>query len=422
MRTMKILYLCPDLGIPALGRKGASVHVRSMPAAFVEAGHSVILAASVFNKSPWEDPAETTARLLHLPPDEKVVDAVLALKSFNETIEVENSLPGELRRILHNQDLITRLKRRFESDPPDFIYERASIYATAGISLAQVLRQPIIVELNAPLAIEQSAYRATGLGELAAQAERWMLSRADAVVTVSRALKEYVVSLGIDPEHVYSMPNCVDSSFFKPKPRSSEVRERWGLRDELVLGFVGGLRPWHGVEVLPGLLDRLQKQHNNLHLVIIGNGPLQGKLQRELRDRELMQKAVFTGSMSHEQVAEMIPEFDVALAPYPQLDHSFYFSPLKIFEYMACGVPLVASEMGQIGEVVRNGETGLLYPPGDFDALTTACDRLLRDATLRRQIGRAASREIHNNYTWNRNATRVLELARSLIAAKEATG
>src|SRR5574341_151726 len=409
MRAMKILYLCPDLGIPALGRKGASVHVRSMVSALTKAGHSVILAASLLNKSPWEEPAPTNARLLSLAPKENVLESVWALKAFNETVGVENSLPGELRRILHNQDLVTRLKHQavFEKDPPDFIYERASIYATAGISLAQELKRPILIELNAPLAIEQSAYRATSLGELAAQAELWMLSRADAVLTVSSALKEYVVSLGIEPRQVYSMPNCVDPSCFKPKPRNSEIRAQWGLQDEPVLGFVGGLRPWHGVEVLPALLDRLRQQHNNLHLVIVGNGPLQNKLECDLRNRGLMQRAVFTGSVSHEQVAEIIPQFDVALAPYPQLEHSFYFSPLKIFEYMACGVPLVASEMGQIGEVVRNGETGLLYPPGDLDALTTACDRLLRDSNLRRQIGQAASREIHSHYTWNHNAARV---------------
>src|SRR5574341_1015502 len=104
MRAMKILYLCPDLGIPALGRKGASVHVRSMVSALTKAGHSVILAASLLNKSPWEEPAPTNARLLSLAPKENVLESVWALKAFNETVGVENSLPGELRRILHNQD------------------------------------------------------------------------------------------------------------------------------------------------------------------------------------------------------------------------------------------------------------------------------------------------------------------------------
>src|SRR3989441_6104572 len=176
---MKILYLCSDLGIPVLGRKGASVHVRGLVSAFVRAGHFVVLAAPLLGKTPWEEPASLNASLLHLAPSAETANAVLALKAFNERLGVENSLPGELRRILYNQDLETELKRRFENEPPDFIYERASLYATAGVSLGRQLRCPLVLELNAPLALEQSAYRATGLGQLAAQAERWTLSHAD---------------------------------------------------------------------------------------------------------------------------------------------------------------------------------------------------------------------------------------------------
>jgi glycosyltransferase involved in cell wall biosynthesis len=108
----------------------------------------------------------------------------------------------------------------------------------------------------------------------------------------------------------------------------------------------------------------------------------------------------------------------VALAPYSRPDHDFYFSPLKLFEYMACGVPVVAAALGQIEEIVRDGETGLLYPPGEQDALLAACDRLLTDPDLRRRLGWVAAKEIHNHYTWDHNAERVVELARHLIAAR----
>ena len=194
---MKILYLCPDLGIPVLGRKGAAVHVRGLVAAFVRAGHSVVLAAPLLNKSPWEEPAKLEARLFHVSPSADTMAAIFALKAFNETLGVVNSLPSELRRILYNQDLVTQLKRRFEHDPPDFIYERASLYGTVGVSLARELSRPLLVELNAPLALEQSTYRGLGLGELAAQAERWTLLHADAVLAVSASLRDYVIPLGV---------------------------------------------------------------------------------------------------------------------------------------------------------------------------------------------------------------------------------
>lgn len=417
---MKVLYLCPDLGIPVLGRKGASVHVRELVAAFGRAGHTVVVATPQLNKSPWEEPAEIEAPLMHLPPGPEAVAAVLALKAFNETLGIDNSLPGELRRILHDQEWGLRLHRRFENHKPDFIYERASLYATAGASLARALDVPLVLELNSPLAVEQTTYRATGLGELAAEAERWTVTRADAVLTVSDLLKDYAVSLGATPERVHVVPNGVDPGRFYPSDPEAELRERWRLGDGPVLGFVGGLRPWHGVEVLPALLERLKREHPDARLVVAGDGPLRSELERDAEERGLRESVVFTGSLPHEDVAPVIRLFDVALAPYPRPDHDFYFSPLKLFEYMACGVPVVASALGQIPEVVVDGETGLLYPPEDRDALAQACDRLLSDPDLRQRLGAAATKEVHNHYTWDRNAQRVTDVAGGLISPRRA--
>ena len=153
--------------------------------------------------------------------------------------------------------------------------------------------------------------------------------------------------------------------------------------------------------------------------MIVGDGPLRGELERELQDRNLIQNYVFTSSLPQEEVATLIPHFDVALAPYPRLDHTFYFSPLKLFEYMACGVAVVAAGVGQIEQVVQHGETGLLYPPDDIDALVSACDRLLANPALRQRLGQAAAQEIRERYTWDHNAARVIELARSLISTPQ---
>jgi glycosyltransferase involved in cell wall biosynthesis len=416
---MRILYLCPDLGIPVLGRKGAAVHVRSLAAALARAGHSVALAAALLHKSPWEQPAGLDLPVLHLPPGPEAQAAVLAVKEFTDTLGVADSLPGEFRRILLNRDLGRQLRRRFENDPPDIIYERASLYGTAGAVLARELGRPLLLELNAPLAVEQAAYRATGLGGLAAAAERWALAHADAVLTVSEPLRQYVTGLGVDPGRVHTVPNGVDAVLFRPGPPDPGVRPRWGLGDGPLIGFVGGLRPWHGVEALPGLLGRLARRHPGLRLVVVGDGSLRAELERDLRERDLAHAAVFTGSVPHEEVPALVRQFAVALAPYPRPEHPFYFSPLKLFEYLACGAPVVAAALGQIAEVVRDGETGLLHPPGDADALAAACDRLLADPGLARRLGRAAAEEAHRRYTWDHNAARVAELAGPLVANRE---
>ena len=413
---MKILYLCSDLGIPVLGRKGAAVHVRVLSEALRRVGHSVVVATPSLNKDPWEVPQKLNVALAHLPPSPEVVQAVLGVTEFNESLEIENSLPGELRRILYNQQLVPQLTRRFRNHAPDFILERASLYATAGVHVARALNVPLIVELNAPQALEQSAYRATGLGKLAAQAECWALTRADAVFAVSDPLRDYVISLGVASERVHVLPNGVDTTLFYPAPGNPELRARLNLGAGPVLGFIGGLRPWHGVQALPPLVEQLVSRYPHLRLVIAGEGPLRAELENAFRTRGIQEHVIFTGSLPHEEMSELIRQFDIALAPYPVLDHVFYFSPLKLFEYMACGVPVVAAAVGQIAEVIRDGDTGLLYPPGDLDALTAACARLLADSALSQRLGEAAAAEVHANYTWTRNATRIAELARTLIA------
>src|SRR5512134_668377 len=102
---MKILYICSDAGIPVLGRKGASAHVRSLVAAFTRAGHSVILATPVLTKSPWETPATLEGLMLHVPADDTVITAVDTVRAYNDALGVTNPVPSELRRILYNQQL-----------------------------------------------------------------------------------------------------------------------------------------------------------------------------------------------------------------------------------------------------------------------------------------------------------------------------
>ena len=414
---MKILYLCPDLGIPVLGRKGASVHVRELIGALHRAGHRVTLAAQTLTKTPGETRSRVNARVVQVRSSAHATNAAQVLKDFNEQLGVENSLPGELRRILYNKQLARELKRRFLNNRPAFIYERASIYATAGVKLAEKFNVPHIVELNAPLALEQSAYRATGFGELAAQAERWTLTQADAVIVVSAELRKHVISLGVKPGRVHVLPNGVNPSLFCPAQPDPTLRRKLKLGDGPVLGFVGGLRPWHGVEVLPELLARLSKRHPGVRLVIAGDGQLRGALERGFKQRGLAKQVVFTNALLHEEVPAVIRQFDIALAPYPKPDHDFYFSPLKLFEYMACGVPVVAADLGQISEVVTNGKTGLLYPAGNLSALAARCEKLLRDGQLRAKIGRTSAELVHRKYTWAHNADYVIKLARKLRTA-----
>jgi glycosyltransferase involved in cell wall biosynthesis len=408
---MKILYLCPDYGIPVLGHKGASVHVREMVAAMQRAGHQVVLVAPVATKSAWEEPAAVAANFLHIPASDEQLACITAVDGYANSLQTRSELARDLRRILYDRHLEAKLLRKFVKSPPDLIYVRASLHSTAAIALARATRRPLLVELNAPLAEEHATYRAGSTNELAAAAERALLQAADGVLVVSRVLAEHAVQCGVARERIHVIPNAIDPALFHPAPRSPQMREQLQVGEGPVLGFVGGLRQWHGVDILPDLIARLVPDFPGVKMVIVGNGPLQEPLQQRLESMGYHDRAIFTGSLQHAMVAQVIREFDVSLAPYPQLDHRFYFSPLKLFEYMACGTAVVSANVGQISEVLCHEKTGLLYPPGDLAQLTTCCQRLLFDPSLQESLGSAAAATVKQHYTWDGNAQRVTEIA-----------
>jgi glycosyltransferase involved in cell wall biosynthesis len=417
MAHMKILYLCSDAGIPVLGHKGASIHVRSLVSAFAAAGHAVALAAPVLTHSPAEEPAAVDAELIHIPPSGGVIAAMEAVKRYGDRVGVTTTVSNELRRILYDEEISREVLRRVEHLRPDFVYERATVYGTAGTTLSRQLGIPLIVELNAPLSLEQSTYRGTSFPAFAWEAERYTLSNADVVLTVSAQLRTYVIEYGLAPERVHVMPNGIDPRVFAPGPASVEVRERWRIGVGPVLGFIGGLRPWHGLRALPALVERLAQRYPDLQLIVGGEGPLREELQSGFRARGVAERVCFTGPIAHEEVAALVRTFDVALAPYDENDRLFYFSPLKLFEYMGCGVPVVAASLGQIPEVVRDGEDGLLYAPGDVDGLAAACERLLQDPPLGQRLGRNAAARVRERFTWSHNAARIISLAERASAA-----
>lgn len=408
---MKVLYVCQDYGIPVLGSKGSSVHVREMIAAMRGAGHQVVLISPVATKGVWDQPAQVDARFLHIPASDEMLASLQAVEDYIVELGLESDFSKDVRRVLYDRHLQSRLVRKFAKSPPDFIYARAALHSVAPVALARETGRPLLVELNAPLVAENVAYRAGGNVELATAAERQLLSAADAVLVVSDYLVDHAVSCGARPDRVHVIPNGVDPRLFHPAARDPGCRARFGISNGPILGFVGGLRQWHGVQILPELLQRLAPSFPQAQLVIVGNGPLESTLRQRLAELGLSQHAVFTGPLDHVQVADVIREFDIALAPYPKLDHPFYFSPLKLFEYMACGCAVVAADVGQVGTVVEAGKTGLLYPAGNLEQLTDRCEQVLSEPALRQAMGAAAAKEIHENFTWDRNASRVIEIA-----------
>jgi glycosyltransferase involved in cell wall biosynthesis len=378
---MRVAYICMDPGVPVFGSKGCSVHVQEIARALIRRGARVDLFAS---------------RLEGAPPEElEGVDVhELPLAGKGGTAERERAQREA------NQALTKALQGRAY----DLVYERYSLWCHAGIDFARRRSIGSVLEVNAPLIEEQAAHRSLVDREGAEAVARHLFRGASAVVCVSEEVARHVKSLGGPTERVHVVPNGVSAERF-----AQFAPALLPTNGSFTVGFVGTLKPWHGLNHLIEAFDGLSRRVPHVRLLMVGHGPERAELERVCASRGLDGKVHWTGAVAPREVPGLLRSMDVAVAPYPATDR-FYFSPLKVLEYMAAGLPVVASDVGQIGQVLEDGKTGLLVPPGDAAALCQAVYRLWSDVELRRNLGTAARRHVLAHHTWDQVLTRILTL------------
>ena len=414
---MNVLYLCHDTGIDASGLKGGSIHVRAFVRALADLGHDVSVVSTQVG-SPASLEAELQAAVRAAP-----------LAAWNYTLahasRVCHRLAGrptrrnpDVVRALHNLRFFKEAARVAREFDPDFIYERYSLWGMAGLWLAKELSIPLVLEVNAPLAYEQQRYGA-GLTcpPLARWVERKIWRRASLLVAVSDSLRARAEQAGVPRESIRVLPNAVDTRLFQINLDPDPVRRRFNLDGRFVVGFVGTFKGWHGVDLLLDAFEDLHLTEPSTHLLLVGDGPLRPLLEEKARKAGLRAAATFTGSVAHQEIPQYVAAMDVAVAPYPALDE-FYYSPLKLFEYMAAGRAVVASRVGQVAEVVADGVNGLLFEPGDRAGLVECILRLQRDVSLCRDLGRKANLSCSKR-TWTESAAQVIDWVEPLLGPKQ---
>ena len=414
---MHVLYSCADPGIPFWGTKGASIHVRSFTSALAAAGHEVTVVMARIGRPALTLPHRI--RLIEVPSEQESF-----FQSDPGAASDDVVLRSEARQFLQNRSMQDIINDIVAHRSVDIICERYSLFGIAGRESARWHNIPFVLEVNAPLVVEQREHRRLILEPLARETERFLFATSECVVAVSDPLSGYIKSI-VPSATTMTIPNGVDIGAFATASNGEEWRRRWGIgdRNTRLIGFVGSLKPWHGLDLLMNAFSELNASGSPSKLVLIGDGPLRGALESEAAARKLSEHVILTGALAHSDIPSASAALDILVAPYPEMEH-FYFSPLKVYEYMATGKPIVASRIGQISEILEHDKTALLVPAGDVKALASAIQRLLQDQSLAARIGTNAQTVARNEHGWTHRVTRWSMLFDSLLitAAPEEVG
>jgi glycosyltransferase involved in cell wall biosynthesis len=301
---------------------------------------------------------------------------------------------------------------------PDFIYQRYSRFSWAGVEASQRTGRPLFLEYNGSEVWVGRYWDRVGSLGLLERYERLNLAAAARVFVVSEVERRNLLRVGVEDEKIVVNPNGVDAERFQPNIGGDSVRRELGVApDETLVGFVGTFGPWHGVLALAEAI-KLMPSDARVRFLLVGSGSLKSEVERILREANAEQRVMMTGAVAHERVSGLLDACDILASPHVPLEDGseFFGSPTKLFEYMAMGKAIVASRLGQIGDVLKNEETALLVEPGDARQLSEAILRLVNSSELRQRLGAAARREAIARHTWTHNARRVLNAYQSLIA------
>jgi glycosyltransferase involved in cell wall biosynthesis len=339
---MRILYLSSDFGVPVYGHKGASIHLRAMARAFTSLGHDVRILSPAAERTANHDFAVPVLPPLDLAAHAASLAALRQLDRGRGTLASGHGarVAQEVRNLLYNQALAEQAGT-LAAFAPECIYERYALFGFGGLELARALAVPHLLEVNAPLCDEHARARGLHLGDVARAIERQVWCGTGALLAVSAPLGERAVRLGAPPERVHVLPNGVDAERFATAPGAGErARAALGLGAGPVIGFVGSLKGWHGTEVLLEAFTQLRGSFPNAALLVVGEGPSGEGLRRRSAELGIESSVRFTGAVEHGTIPNLLAAIDVAAAPYLPAD-DFYFSPIKVYEYMAAGRPVI---------------------------------------------------------------------------------
>lgn len=284
----------------------------------------------------------------------------------------------DVRWFYEEQKTLSIDKERFRDAP--YIWQHHDLFQTRGLKLAKELGVPSVLFVDAPYVWESGKWGVSRLGW------EWFATRrgdslpcrkADLVLVVSEEVKRAVLRLGVDENRVLITPCTVSTARFD-KAQGNAVRKSLGLTDNFIIGWVGSFRKFHNLDLLVGAFRDASASLPHAKLLLVGDGPERIRLQEKVSTFGLKDRVIFSGNIPHNEIHDFISSFDVAVLP-AHSNEEFHYSPLKLREFFAAGVPVIASAVGDVKQVIGESDGGWLVPPGRRDSIADMIVRVESD-------------------------------------------
>ena len=302
----------------------------------------------------------------------------------------------------------------------DMVFERNSLYDSGAAMACKRLNLPYVMFFDADQIAELDFMGKPLKGLLrwrAIQLLRYNLNAANCIVCVTHVSRRHLImKWHLPADKVVVFPNSVNVDKFRPDLEArTQIRRSFGMNDEPLVIFVGNFYHWHDVTTLVWAFADALKKYPQARLVLVGDGERRTETMQLATTLGLDRAVIFTGIVSHADVPRFIAAADIAVVPYPRMQQEMWLSPLKLFEYMSCGIAGIASAVGQVVDVVEDGGNGLLIPPGDPIALSDALIRLIEDPALRSKLGGRAREDAVRQFSWESYLSRLEALFVKII-------
>ena len=330
-----------------------------------------------------------------------------------------STLPGMGELALMNA-IERRLDEVVAQVRPDVLQAHSPVLnALPAIRVGRRRGIPVVYEIRAfweDAAVDHGTTREGSLRyRLTRALETRAIRRADHVTTICEGLRGDIVARGILPEKVTVIPNAVDvHAFAYRRPRDEALRTELGLSGSTVVGFLGSFYAYEGLDLLIDAVPAIAKSRPDVRVLLVGGGPQQAALKARAARLNVADKVLFIGRVPHAEVQRYYSLVDILAYPRHRMRLTELVTPLKPLEAMAQGHLLVASDVGGHRELIRDGETGVLFKAGKVDALTKAVLDLLSQPERWDAIRENGRRYVEQERTWRSSVSRYVPMFEQL--------